>query len=123
LIETHGEDIREHLFRYLLSDIYKLDLIKDESSPHFRLLKENAVFSTKDNKKLEAMISFSLALEQFSKSDVASKADICHLFDRLELDPFDKLVFTLPLFSGVKNETSEQGKFRGARYKWLPYSR
>ncbi|KAL7323175.1 CCR4-NOT core subunit cdc39, variant 5 [Mucor circinelloides] len=110
LIETHGEDIREHLFRYLLSDIYKLDLIKDESSPHFRLLKENAVFSTKDNKKLESMISFSLALEQFSKSDVASKADICHLFDRLELDPFDKLVFTLPLFSGVKNETSEQAK-------------
>ncbi|KAK4517846.1 aminopeptidase [Mucor velutinosus] len=110
LIETHGEDIREHLFRYLLSDIYKLNLIKDESSPHFRLLKENAVFSTQDNKKLEAMISFSLALQQFSKSDVASKADICHLFDRLELDPFDKIVFTLPLFSGVKGEISEQAK-------------
>ncbi|CEP14955.1 hypothetical protein [Parasitella parasitica] len=110
LIETHGEDIREHLFRYLLSDIYKLDLINDEHSPHCRLLKENAVFSTKSNKKLETMLSFSAALEQFSKSDVASQVDLCHLFDLLELDPFDKVIFTLRLFSGVKTEISEQAK-------------
>lgn len=56
------------------------------------------------------MISFGVALEQFSKSEAASKADICHLFDRLALDPFDKMVFTLPLFSGVKDEISEQGE-------------
>lgn len=119
MIETHGEDIREHLFRYLLSDMYKLGLITDESSPHFRLLKENAVFSAarqQDSRKLEAMISFSLALVQFAKSDVACKADISYLFDRLELDPFDKMVFTLPLFSGgVKDEISQQGKSMGGK--------
>lgn len=58
------------------------------------------------------MISFSLALVQFSKSDVACKADIGHLFDRLELDPFDKMVFALPLFSGgVKDDISQQGEW------------
>lgn len=88
-----------------------MDLIKDKSSPHFRLLKENAVFSTKDKKKLDTMISFSLALKQFSKSDVASQVDLCYLFDQLELDPFDKMIFTLPLFSGVKFEISEQGEW------------
>ncbi|GAA5806524.1 hypothetical protein HPULCUR_012060 [Helicostylum pulchrum] len=34
LIETHGEDIRQHLFRYLLSDL---------STPRFRLLKDHVL--------------------------------------------------------------------------------
>jgi hypothetical protein len=112
LIETHGEDIREHLFRYLLSDISKLDL--KDNTPHFQLLKENAHFSTNSNKsKTQAMVSFGSALEQFSKSDVATKIDLADLFDLLEFDPIDKTIFSLPLvFSGnigVKPEICSKG--------------
>lgn len=109
MIETHGQDIGEHLFRYLLSDIYKLRLIQDGNSPQLRLLKENAQFTTEDKCKSQVLVTFASALEQFCKSDVASQVDLLDLLDRLELDAFDKLVVCIPLFSGVKKEISDQG--------------
>jgi hypothetical protein len=115
LIETHGQDIGEHLFRYLLSDIYKQHLIQDENSPQLRLLKENAKFSTEDKSKSQTLVSFALALEQFCKSEIASQVDLLDLFDRLELDAFDKLIVCVPLFSGVKPEISEKGKKNSLR--------
>lgn len=43
------------------------------------------------------MVSFSLALKQI-------KVDLMDLFDRLELDAFDKVFFSIPLFSGIMDE-------------------
>lgn len=43
------------------------------------------------------MVSFSSALKQI-------KIDLVDLFDRLELDAFDKVFFSIPLFSGIMDE-------------------
>lgn len=110
MIDTNGEDIREHLFRHLLSNIYKQDSSQQLDSPQFRLLKENAVFTTPTKDKLEATVSFSVALEQFCKSEHTSRLDLDDLFNRLEADAIDKIIFTLPLFSGVKPDIAENGR-------------
>ncbi|KAI8976852.1 CCR4-Not complex component, Not1-domain-containing protein [Pilobolus umbonatus] len=108
LIETHGEDIREHLFRFLLADVYKQEFSED--SPSFQLLKENAVFNSK-NRKTQAVASFGEALEQFCKSETSAQLDLADLFTKIQADFLDKIIFAVPLFSGVRQEISEQAKY------------
>lgn len=84
-----------------------------EDSFQFRLLKKEISNSFNDNNsKTQAIVGFGLALEQFSKSDGATKIDLADLFDRLELDPLDKVIFSVRLFSGVdvNPEISSKGK-------------
>jgi hypothetical protein len=107
LIETHGETVREHLFHFLLADIYK-DELNIESAP-FCLLKENAVFGTKKEKTI-AIVSFSRALEQFCKSESASNFNIEQLFSHLQVDGLEKVIFALGLFTDVMADLIEQGR-------------
>lgn len=83
------------MIRYLLSDL--------GTSSHFRLLKEHV-----SNHKPQVLVSFGLALEQFAKS--SEKFDLNDLFDKLEFDAFEKILFSIPLFSGIKEEISKQGR-------------
>lgn len=107
MIETHGETVREHLFHFLLADIYK-DELNIESAP-FCLLKENAVFGTKKEKTI-AIVSFSRALEQFCKSESASNFNIEQLFSHLQVDGLEKVIFALGLFTDVMADLIEQGR-------------
>ncbi|OBZ83449.1 hypothetical protein A0J61_08503, partial [Choanephora cucurbitarum] len=112
LIETHGEEIREHLIRYILSDVYKQCLIQNTHSPHVRLLRQHTNFSktAESATNLRAMTSFGLALEQFCKSDISTQMDLSDLFDKLEFDSLDRVIFSTALFSKAKLRIVEQAK-------------
>ncbi|CAO3623766.1 unnamed protein product [Mucor hiemalis] len=100
LIETHGEDVCQHLFRYLLADTTQAD-----TTPHFRFLKELADFHVK---KPTSMVSFGQALDQLAK--FGSNVNLSDLFQRLSFDDFDKLLFSCPLLTCPQQEIIEQAQ-------------
>lgn len=102
LIETHGEDVRQHLYRYLLSDSTQAD-----NTPHFRFLKDLADFH---KEKSPSMVSFGHALEQLARSDAGGNLNLSDFFQRLAFDDFDKLLFSFPLLTCPKREMVEQAQ-------------
>lgn len=84
------------MIRYLLSDL--------ATPSHLGLLKEQV-------SQPHTWVSFGLALEQCAQTS-EKKLDLNDLFDKLSFDPFKKLLFSIPLFSGTKEEPSKQGKER-----------
>ncbi|KAF7728004.1 hypothetical protein EC973_006769 [Apophysomyces ossiformis] len=110
LIETHGEDIRQHLLRFILSERYKQGPTEEDSSPHFRLLKEHTCFTQENSKSEALLISFGEALQGFCKTDSSTHINLEQLLDEIEADSFDKFVLSSLLIITAKEEIANQAK-------------
>ncbi|KAI9267999.1 hypothetical protein BDA99DRAFT_353196 [Phascolomyces articulosus] len=94
LLEKFGNEIREHLYRRILVEIFKQPLQdKKRTQPYLlRLLKETGTFATKEN-----TIPFAHSLQQFCQQDATTRVDLELLFETLKFDAFDQFVFSASL--------------------------
>ncbi|CAO3667132.1 unnamed protein product [Rhizopus stolonifer] len=104
LIQIIGENIREHLFYFLLSDIYEN---WQGNSLKIRLLNQHVHCNTE---KAQSIITFCFAFRKFCQLDKVCELNLDHFVGLIDLDPFDKALLCVSLFYNVGDNISQQAK-------------
>ncbi|KAG1464999.1 hypothetical protein G6F56_004967 [Rhizopus delemar] len=102
LIQIIGESIREHLFYFLLSDIYEN---WQGNSLKIRLLNQHVHC---DTEKAQSIITFCFAFRKFCQLDKVCELNLDHFVGLVDLDPFDKVLLCISLFYNVGDNISQQ---------------
>ncbi|KAI9320725.1 hypothetical protein BX666DRAFT_2118920 [Dichotomocladium elegans] len=115
LVETYGEDIRQHLIRFLLTGLYKQPQDPMDRCPQLLQLREMigtaTSKNTSDNNSMKAFVTFAETFSQFCKSDsAASLIELDSFFTQLRLDSFEQFVLSSLLYLTASDAVAEQAK-------------